>query len=291
MITAAQKYEKTSADSSNDGIEAYLSQKDIEKCDTKNTHPLLRLSYLLFRSSESYGTLQMLHGIRGVKTAVRCIFEEVSMHDMLKSGDSDGSLRFKAKSESEQIKVIREILYNGHKSYQYGLNECLEGAWVLKSIDPSDPEKSSVRVYDIHNAEIEFGDEEKITAGKVRDAIVSDITSKIEKFKIDFETAVADGNLVIAYQLGGDTEYVSAPGLQQRIQESYGSFEELNKAIESDRKAAIEKLRIRRMEKEAEKRKKQEAELESYFEYVEPVELEPQVEEVEPIGEELEKVA
>ena len=100
MITAAQKYEKTSAGSSNDGIEAYLSQKDVEKCDTKNTHPLLRLSYLLFRSSESYGTLQMLHGIRGVKTAVRCIFEEVSMHDMLKSGDSDGSLRFKAKSES-----------------------------------------------------------------------------------------------------------------------------------------------------------------------------------------------
>ena len=311
MIAVAEDYKKTNVNS-RDGIEAYLENRKVEKkleeWDAASTHPLLRISYLLFHSSESYRMLQILYGSKGTKTMARTLFEEVNVHDVIKSGDSNGSLKFKAKRESEQLETIRDVLYNNHKSYQYGLNENLKGAWVLKSIDLSDPEKHSVSIYDIHNIRLQTDLEDDMESMKgatfvkdvnveaVKNAVISDITSRIDNFKRTYEEAVNLGRLVIVYKIGGDCEYISAPNLQERIKEAYESFKKLNIAIELDRKAATEKLRIRILEKEAkrkreeeEKRRKIEIELESEFEYVE---LEPPAEEVEKVAKkEFEKVA
>ena len=252
MISPVKYNKETSADSKQ-GIEAYLGKKEnVEKCDASNgTHPLMRFSYILFHSSDAYKMLQIYGGFRNAKATSRVFFEEVGLLDKLKNRNTIGALNFKAKSDSEQTKHIRDILYTNEYRIK-GPNEDLKGAWVIKSINLQDPDDISVKIYDLNNIKIQV--DKKITPEKTKEAIISDISNKIEQFKKDYESAVDTGNLVVAYQIGGSSEYITAPDLQERISNGFQtSVRRLSNAIENDRKSAIEELRRIRKKKEKDK--------------------------------------
>ena len=70
----------------------------------------MRFSYILFHSSNAYEKLKNLSR-RNIKNTERVFFEEVGMLDRVKNRDSIGAVNFKAMSNAEQTKYIKDILY------------------------------------------------------------------------------------------------------------------------------------------------------------------------------------